>query len=66
VRRFRWNPDRAQGRHDPNALLCVDGHHPFRSKDQLILWVEVLWDHVAVFKVHGHTGDLGERTAATI
>jgi hypothetical protein len=60
------NPNGSQRGHNPYALLRVDGHDSFRSKDQLIFRMEVLGNYVRVVKVMGDAGDLGQCLAFSI
>jgi hypothetical protein len=51
VEGFRWNPDSAQRRNDPNALIRVDGHCPFCSKEKLVLGMRMTFDDVPVLEI---------------
>src|SRR6267378_3542709 len=63
VRRIRRNPQRAHWWHHPNALLRAQRHHPARSKQQLVLRMSMLRDHVAVMEVSRNTGHFAEKAA---
>src|SRR6266436_8994387 len=61
VRRIRRNPQRAHWWHHPNALLRSQRHHPARSKQQLVLRMRMLGDHMPVREVSRYAGQLTEQ-----
>src|SRR6266478_370583 len=61
VRGIRRNPQRAHWWHHPNALLRAQRHHPARSKQQLVLRMRMLRDHVAMCEVGRHACHLAEK-----
>jgi hypothetical protein len=45
---LRWYPYRAHGRHHPNALVCLYGHHSFRGEEQLVFDMGMPPNYVAM------------------
>ena len=66
MRGSRGNPNRAQGRDDPDAPFGAHRHDAFRSKDQLVFRVKVRGDDVTVVKFIRDTGDLRQRPYAPV
>src|SRR6266851_4605665 len=63
VRRIRRNPHRPQRRHHPHALLRAQSHHPARSKQQLVLRMRMLRNHMPMSQVRRYASHLAKKSA---
>jgi hypothetical protein len=66
VEGFRWNPDSAQRRNDPNALIRVDGHYAFCGKEKLVLGMGMPFDDVAVPEIPQTTRNVRQMAALLV
>ena len=66
VEGFRWNPNSAQWRNDPNALIRVDGHYAFCGKEKLVLGMRMPFDDVSVLEIPRTTRNVGQMEALLV
>ena len=66
VEGFRWNPNSAQWRNDPNPLIRVDGHYAFCGKEKLVLGMRMPFEDVTVLEIPRTTGNVRQRAALLV
>jgi hypothetical protein len=66
VEGFRWNPNSAQWRNDPNPLIRVDGHCAFCGKEKLVLGMGMPFEDVPVLEIPRTTGNVRQRAALLV